>query len=157
MTIARFSHVGVCVSDLAAARRFYCDALGFTPVAEITIGGPVPSTLLGLEDVELHAVYLQRDGFRLELLHFQRPAATGEAAPRAMNQLGITHLSLRVSDLDGVLVRLQAHGARVLAASRIDIAQVGAAAVFVTDPDGTLIELVQSPGDPDLLPGQAAC
>ena len=28
-----FSHLGICVSDLDASLRFYCDGLGFTEVA----------------------------------------------------------------------------------------------------------------------------
>ena len=38
-------------------------------------------------------------------------------------------------------------------APRFDDERVGVGAVFVTDPDGTRIELVQSPGDPSKLPG----
>jgi hypothetical protein len=60
---------------------------------------------------------------------------------------------LRVDDLDGTLATLQAVGATVLEESRIDIPTFGAAAVLLCDPDGTLIELVQSPGDPEVPPG----
>ena len=35
----------------------------------------------------------------------------------------------------------------------IEIPAFGAAAVFIADPDGTLIELVQAPGDPEAPPG----
>ena len=64
-----------------------------------------------------------------------------------MNRLGLTHLSLRVDDLAGTVERLRAAGVKVLEQSRIDIPAFASAAVFVCDPDGTLIELVQSPGD----------
>jgi len=70
-----------------------------------------------------------------------------------MNARGLTHLSLRVDNLADTLATLHAGGVRVLDATRIDIPDFGAAAVFVVDPDGTLIELVQSPGDVEAPPG----
>ena len=70
-----------------------------------------------------------------------------------MNALGLTHLSLRVDDLAGTLKGLRGGGVRVLDESRIDIPDFGAGAVFLCDPDGTLLELVQSPGDPEAPPG----
>jgi hypothetical protein len=60
--------------------------------------------------VKLEAVYLQRDGFVLELLHYAAPGVTGDRAPRAMNALGLTHLSLRVADIDRVVQQLAAAG-----------------------------------------------
>jgi catechol 2,3-dioxygenase-like lactoylglutathione lyase family enzyme len=70
-----------------------------------------------------------------------------------MNRLGLTHLSLRVDALDATLEDLCRLGARVVQPTRIDIPGFEAAAVFVTDPDGTMIELVQAPGDPEVPPG----
>lgn len=153
MPILRLSHIGICVSDLERSVRFYRDALGFKQISELQIAGEPAATLLQLDDVDLHAVYLERDGMRIELLYYHKPGCSGDATPRPMNQLGLTHFSLRVDDLLELLTTLQAAGARVLEKSRIDIPVVNAAAVFVTDPDGTLIELVQAPGDPSFLPG----
>lgn len=153
MAVLRMTHVGICVSDLAAATRFYRDGLGFQPRSELRIGGPPTTTLLRLPEVDLEAVYLERDGTRIELLHYLVPGAVGDGAPRAMNGRGLTHLSLRVDDLRATLAALQAVGARILDDSLIEIADFGAAAVLVTDPDGTLIELVQAPGDPAVPPG----
>jgi catechol 2,3-dioxygenase-like lactoylglutathione lyase family enzyme len=70
-----------------------------------------------------------------------------------MNDLGFTHLSFRVDDLDATLAALRAAGATVLEESIIRIPGFEAAAAMVTDPDGVLIELVQAPGDPSLPPG----
>jgi hypothetical protein len=44
-------------------------------------------------------------------------------------------------------------GVRVLEQTRIANPGQAMAAAFVVDPDGTRIELVQSPGDPKRLPG----
>jgi len=153
MPILRMTHIGICVTDLARATAFYRDGLGFQPRAEFHVSGPPSTTLLRLAEVDLQAVYLERDGTRIELLHYVAPGAVGDGATRPMNGRGLTHLSLRVDDLKGVLATLRALGGRVLDDTLIEIPDFGAAAAFVADPDGTLIELVQAPGDPEVPPG----
>ena len=63
-----------------------------------------------------------------------------------MNQLGFTHLSLRVDDLDEVVTELREAGVEVRNDTRIELPAAQTKAVFVSDPDGTLIELVEQPG-----------
>jgi catechol 2,3-dioxygenase-like lactoylglutathione lyase family enzyme len=153
MSLLRLTHIGLCVSDCERSLQFYRDVLGFRYLSELQLAGEPSSTLLQLPDVELRAIYLERDGTRIELLHYPVPGHQGDGAPRPMNQLGLTHLSLRVDDLVGLLASLRAAGVRILDRTRIDIPAFEAGAVFVTDPDGTLIELVQAPGDPSAPPG----
>ncbi len=153
MSILRLSHIGICVSDWERSFRFYRDILGFERLSELQLEGEPSSTLLQLSDVALRAIYLERDGTRIELLHYASPGHRGDGSPRPMNQLGLTHLSLRVDNLAATLDALNAAGVRVLAQTRIDIPAFEAAAVFIVDPDGTLIELVQAPGDPAARPG----
>lgn len=145
MTLQRVTHVGICVSELGRSLRFYRDLLGFRELTSLDVSGAHVDRLLGLSGAKLHATYLERDGFRIELLHYATPGPAGSSAPRAMNQLGLTHLSIRVEDLTGVLETLRAAGVSVLDATRIDVAALRSHAVFVTDPDGTRIELVESP------------
>ncbi|MFP8873667.1 MAG: VOC family protein, partial [Myxococcota bacterium] len=109
--------------------------------------------LLGLEPLELEAVYLERDGTHIELLHYRKPGHVGSHEPRAMNARGLTHLSLRTDDLEADLASLSALGAHSLPQTRIDNPDFDSQVVFITDPDGTRIELVQMPGDPHRLPG----
>jgi catechol 2,3-dioxygenase-like lactoylglutathione lyase family enzyme len=150
--LLRLTHVGLCVSDMERSLRFYRDLLGFRFESELRIGGEPTDTLLGLRDVTLHAVYLARDGVRLELLHFASPPAPPRRA-RVMNEHGLTHLSFRVEDLEATMAALRAAGERILDETVIRIPAFGAAACFVVDPNGQLLELVQSPGDPALPPG----
>ncbi len=142
----RMSHIGICVSDWKRSMRFYHDVLGFEYVSELDVKGEPAATLLELSDVELHAVYLEREGVRIELLYYPTPGHTGDDARRPMNQLGLTHLSLRVDDLDAVLPEVEAAGGRIVERSRIGIEAASTKVIFVTDPDGTRIELVQQPG-----------
>jgi len=153
MAIQRLSHVGLCVSDAEASRRFYCELLGFRELHALDVSGEEADKLLELSDVDLQAVYLERDGVHVELLHYREPGHRGEGVVRPMNALGLTHLSLRVDDLDATVSALREAGVRVLEQTRIGRPGTGVAAVFVVDPDGVRIELVQSPGDPARLPG----
>jgi catechol 2,3-dioxygenase-like lactoylglutathione lyase family enzyme len=150
--LLRLTHIGICVSDMPRSLRFYRDALGFQPEHELHVEGEPSDTLLRLRGVVLDAVYLTRDGVRIELLRFASPPAP-PPRERAMHEHGLTHLSFRVADLDASLAALRAAGERVLDDTIIRIPAVGSAAAFVVDPDGQLIELVQSPGNPKAPPG----
>lgn len=151
--IRRLSHLGICVADLERSLRFYREGLGFREVSALDLGGEPAATLLELPEVSLRARYLERDGARIELLHFPAPGTLGDGRPRPMNARGLTHLSFRVEGLDAVLTRLVALGGAVLDATRVGSAGLGMQAVFVCDPDGTRIELVEAPGDPDRVAG----
>jgi catechol 2,3-dioxygenase-like lactoylglutathione lyase family enzyme len=150
--VLRLTHVGIAVSDLERSLRFYRDGLGFRFKHELHVEGEPSDTLLRLRGVDLDAVYLVRDGVRIELLRFASPPAPPPRT-RAMHEPGLTHLSFRVADLDETLAALRSAGERVLEETIIRIPQVQAAACFVLDPDGQLIELVQAPGDPAAAPG----
>ena len=62
----RLTHIGICVSDLARSRRFYCEALGFAFEHELAIAGEPTDTLLRLRGSDLRAIYLTRDGVRIQ-------------------------------------------------------------------------------------------
>ena len=147
----RLTHVGLCVSDLARARRFYCEALGFAFEHELAIAGEPTDTLLRLRGSDLRAEYLVRDGVRLELLHFASPPAPARRE-RVMNEHGLTHLSFRVADVDAAIAAVRAAGGSLVEESIVRFPEFESAACFVTDPDGQLIELVQAPGDPAAPP-----
>jgi glyoxylase I family protein len=153
MSLLRLTHIGICVSDWERSLRFYRDILGFKYLSELQVAGEPSNTLLQLDNAELRALYLERDGTRIELLHYASPGHHGDGSPRPMNQLGLTHLSLRVDNLAATLEDLKQAGVRILDKTHIDIPVFDAAAIFIADPDGTLIELVQAPGDPAAPPG----
>ena len=149
--LLRLTHVGICISDVERSLRFYRDLLGFRYEHELRVEGEPSDTLLRLRGVALHAIYLERDGVRIELLHFAGPPGPTPRS-RPMNERGLTHLSFRVADLDATIAALRGAGEQVLEETIIRIPAFQAAACFVIDPDGQLIELVQSPGDPTAPP-----
>jgi glyoxylase I family protein len=140
----RPSHFGLCVSDIAAARRFYCDGLGF----ETVVGYDLDTEMLpGLGEslevegpVKVRSEMIQRSGMVIELLAYETPAVTGSPSA-SRGALGLTHLSFYVDDLHAATDRLVAHGGTVLPRTRQSL---GIELVFLVDPDGTRIELMQT-------------
>ena len=141
MAVRYACHVGICVSDLERSRRFYRDVLGFRELTTLFVEGEPTATQLGVEDVKLRGLVLERDGLRIELLHFESGHQPGDA-PRPMNRTGFTHLALRVDEL----AEIEAAGGRRLSFVQNEAWQSEVA--LVTDPDGARIELVSMPGDP---------
>lgn len=136
MNRVTFNHVGLCVSDRARSRAFYEGALDFQFWWELEPPDDGTSQLLQLDPpLGLHATYLVRDGFVLELLDY----AGRELQPgheRIMAEPGLTHISLSVDDMNDALLRVAALGGSVIEATVSDNA------TMVRDPDGQLIELL---------------
>jgi hypothetical protein len=70
-----------------------------------------------------------------------------------MNQLGLTHLSWRVADLDSICAQIESLGGGVLSETQVGPPGARTRAVMAHDPDGLRLELVQGPGDPNAVPG----
>ncbi len=151
MGVRRLTHLGICVSELERSLRFYREVLGFEEVGRFRDEHGFGAPLLELEGVRLSAVYLERDGWRIELLHFEKPASVGAKDRRPMNQLGLTHLSFVVEDLDLSIEEIRNCGGAVIEATRMEM---GTRAIFATDPDGTRLELIERDGDPLAIPGE---
>ncbi len=141
------SHFGICVSDLERSLGFYCEGLGFEQVASHQIGEEF-GALMEVEDVALESRMLTRDGVTIELLHFASPGFTGDGERRPMNKLGLTHLSLRVDDVDRVASTIEALGGTVVRTTRtsLDLPRARLDFLYCTDPDGVRIELMDLPG-----------
>jgi lactoylglutathione lyase len=131
-----FNHVGLCVTDTARSRRFYEGLLGFEFWWELEPPDEGTDQLLQLnKPIGLRATYLVRDGLVLELLAYSQ--RTLRAGPiRVMDQLGLTHLSLSVSDLAGVLATVESYGGSVVEGTVSD------QSAMIRDPDGQHLELL---------------
>jgi lactoylglutathione lyase len=131
-----FNHVGLCVADTARSRRFYEGLLGFRFWWELEPPDEGTDQLLQLrKPIGLRATYLVRDGLVLELLAYSHRVL--HAGPtRVMDQVGLTHMSLSVSDLSGVLAAVEGFGGSVIEDT------VTEQSAMIRDPDGQLLELL---------------
>jgi lactoylglutathione lyase len=140
------SHAGICVSDLDASIRFYCDGLGFTLAERYDLDSEqMPGLDRSLEmagPLTVNSQMIVHGPMKLELLAY--PGRTPEGTPSvSRGLLGLTHLSFSVDKVDSAGARLVAHGGRILEHTRSD---AGIVLLFLTDPDGTRIELMGGAG-----------
>jgi catechol 2,3-dioxygenase-like lactoylglutathione lyase family enzyme len=131
-----FNHIGLCVSDRERSRRFYEGLLGFEFWWELELPDEGTEKLLQLEKpIGVRATYLIRDGLVLELLDYsKRDVIVGQQ--RDMDHVGLTHMSLSVSDLGEVLAMAEEFGGTVVKET------VTEQFAMIRDPDGQLIELL---------------
>lgn len=142
-TLPRPSHLGLCVRDLDAALRFWCDGLGFDAAERYELDS---DTLDGLDrsleadgHVAVVSQFVRHGSMAIELLHYTDPEPHG-APSTTRTQLGLTHLAFHVADLDTAVARVVAAGGTVVESTR---ASVGIELVFLADPDGNRVELLQ--------------
>jgi catechol 2,3-dioxygenase-like lactoylglutathione lyase family enzyme len=142
-----FSHFGICVSDLDRSLRFYCEALGFEKAESHQIGSEF-ARLMEFDDVAVTSQFIRKGSTGIELLAFAEPAPFGDGVRRAVNQLGLTHLSFRVDDVEAVAAKVVELGGSVVESSRttIDFGGVPLEFVYCTDPDGVRVELMDLEG-----------
>jgi catechol 2,3-dioxygenase-like lactoylglutathione lyase family enzyme len=102
--------------------------------------GPLVDALLQLPEVVLDNVFLERDGVCIELLWFESPRSPADRPARPLNQLGFTHISIRVPDIERAVAEVEAAGGTVLRETMLEVGGQKVA-VFLRDPDGLPIEL----------------
>ncbi len=124
------------------------------------MGDEVAATMEIGRPVRFRSRMLQRDDVRVELLHWDEPEASGDRERRPMDRFGLTHLCIRVDDVEDLVEAAVAAGGAVhrQTLSVLEGQGVGGGPVkllYLTDPDGTRIELhVRHPG-PQRAPGSA--
>ena len=145
MKILGNSHVNIGVSDIEASLAFYRDLLG------LRVAGDAPDeNPSGILPSSRHAVYLRwEDGPHASFLVLAENHPTS-GRPLGMTQVGITHFSFWVDDLDATFAKLQAADVPIVVPPTIcDSATYGEppgrqikTTVF-KDPDGALVQLDQ--------------
>jgi RimJ/RimL family protein N-acetyltransferase len=142
-------HVGITVSDLDRSLGFYRDLLGLTVLDRVTEDDADLAAIVGLEQVEVSiADVAAGDGRILELLHFRTPP--GAPLRQSNRDPGSVHIALAVDDLEATLARLAAAGVEQLSSRPVTVRAPGTswdgcACVYVRDPDGAFVELIQRP------------
>jgi catechol 2,3-dioxygenase-like lactoylglutathione lyase family enzyme len=121
MTVSGYSHVAVSVTDLDAARDFYCDVLGFEVLPRPDFGFP--------------GLWLRVGQLQLHLGVVDEVPSPGPGFP---------HFALYVptEDFDATIDAVRAAGTKMVGepSTRVDFGTTVHAA-FVTDPSGNVIEL----------------
>ncbi len=108
-----FDHMTVVVTDLDDARRFF-GLLGFVERIAVVASGEEIARYMGIPGWEADHVTLVLEGApvhqEVQLLRFHHPAAAADTGAGSLARTGFNHVCFRVSDLDGMLAHLSAHG-----------------------------------------------
>ena len=153
MSINAIGHVGICVSDMETALRFWRDGLGFKVLTDRRFRGSSWKRILEVSELELHTRIIRRDHLMLELLEFEQPGYVGTAERSPMNRLGLTHIAVWVSDIDTVARRVVEHGGTLVEETRtaFDHPKLKGKWLICCDPNGVRVELVEYPEGEKIL------
>ena len=136
-------HVSFTVSDMERSLAFYGDGLSFEVLNDRTVRGSFPETVSGLKGAHMRIVHLRGHGQGLELIQYYSPPGKSPA-PRTCD-VGSAHICYIVEDIDAVIEKLRALGARFLSGCMTVEGgpNAGNRMVYFLDPDGIPMELTQ--------------
>ena len=145
MTIQRMDHVGIVVSDLAAATEFFVE-LGLELQGQGSVEGRWVDRIVGLDGVRTEFAFMQTpDGHgRLELIKFHSPSAQDGNRDAPANTLGIRHIAFDVDDIDAVVAGLRARGAELV--GEVERYEDIYRLCYVRGPEGIIVELAEQIG-----------
>jgi glyoxylase I family protein len=138
-------HTGITVSDLERSLAFWRDVLGFEFSHTAHQKGELAQEITGIEGAELKLAVLKAPGgHKIELLEYLAPADRKRANLRPCD-VGSLHVALLVEDLDGVLAQIAGSGWKAAGKPQTLTRgpNAGKRVVYVRDPDGITIELMQ--------------
>jgi glyoxylase I family protein len=146
VAIQSFSHIGICVSDLAVSQAFYENVLGFKHLFSAELGSEIEKTM-ELPGCEFTSCLLARPDLLIELLAYKTPDVIGDGNRSPMNRLGLTHLCFRVEAADDLAELAVQYGGKFHRETLSELVGwgEGGASIFslhLTDPDGTRIECI---------------
>lgn len=144
--ITRAHHLGLQVADLERSLAFYRDILGFEVLFAWNPQADYIRELVGYPGADIHAAVLRLPGSEvvLELLDYRNversPVDTRTANP------GTAHIAFFADDLDALYADLVARGVRSVSPPVTPTIgpNEGGRAVYLIDPDGIRVELIQT-------------
>jgi catechol 2,3-dioxygenase-like lactoylglutathione lyase family enzyme len=146
--VVALEHVAIQVSDIERSVRFYQEHLGFELAFRVSRSEPYVQRVVGYHpDVTLEIAELRIPGtdVRLEIIEY-RNVERSPIDPATANP-GTMHFSLFVDDLMEIYERLSGAGVAFVSEPQYSDAGhlTGGIVVYMKDPDGIRVELVQRP------------
>ena len=143
------AHTAICVPDIEAAVSWYTDVLGLRVLSppyrmegtqiEQDMGELVPSPVI----VTAAIVGTEHEDRVLELIEY--PAVAVDGTPRALTQVGISHIGIVCDDVAATRSGLESRGVEFLTSGIADVA--GLRTTWCRDPWGTVLILLEKRRD----------
>jgi len=145
--ITTLDHLAVTVSDMDRSLTFYRDLLGLREVERHRLEGETISTMAGKPGVVMQVVRLaapDTPGVLLDLQQYLAPE--GRVSDARLGDVAQAHFCFGVADLAGAYRDLTARGVEFVSQPvQFDLEWGTVHVVFLKDPDGFVVELVQAP------------
>jgi len=140
-------HTGITVSDLERSLTFWRDVLGFELSHRTHQAGKLASEITGVPGAEISLAVVKAPGHKIELLQYHAPEQRKRGNDVRPCDVGFVHVALTVDDLDTVMERMAASGWQCAGTPQTLTTgpNAGKRVIYVRDPDGTTIELMQLP------------
>jgi len=140
-------HTGITVSDIERSLAFWQDVLGFELSHRAHQKGELAEQITGVVGAEILIAVLKAPGHKIELLEYRAPPDRERQNNLRPCDLGAAHIALTVDNLDEVLDRIAAFGWKTAGEPQTLTVgpNSGKRVIYVRDPDGTTIELMQMP------------
>ncbi len=140
-------HTGITVSDIERSLAFWQDVLGFELSHRAHQKGELAEQITGVPGAEILIAVLKAPGHKIELLEYRAPPDRERQNNLRPCDLGAAHIALTVDNLDEVLDRIAAFGWKTAGEPQTLTVgpNAGKRVIYVRDPDGTTIELMQMP------------
>ncbi len=139
-------HTGITVADLQKSLAFWRDVFGFELSHEAHQTGEMARKITGVDGAEILLAVLKAPGHKIELLEYRAPADRKRVRLRPCD-IGSMHVAFTVDNLEAMLVRIAASGWQAAGEPQTLVTgpNAGRRVVYVRDPDGTTIELMEPP------------
>lgn len=141
--------MGVVVSDIEAAAKFYTEAVGMTEVEgfEVPADFAADSGLTDSHPLKIRVFVLGEGEQATKLKLMQLPGVKSKKSANAFihSQLGFSYITIFVEDTAAAMQRLKKSGVQPLAKGPVALPKPLPQGVFLTvvkDPDGNIVELV---------------
>lgn len=141
MTALSFAHVGINCRDPIASETFYSKYFGFQRARVVPLG-------------DRQIVFLKLGDAYLELFQAEGESPTSPPAKDGNAYSGFRHIGFRVDNVDAKLAEIGTDAQITLGPLSFDDFIPGWRSVWITDPDGNIIEISQGYVDQDHPPGR---
>jgi catechol 2,3-dioxygenase-like lactoylglutathione lyase family enzyme len=141
--ITGIHHFALTVSDADRSIAFYNGHFGLELLSDREVDRDYVERITGVAGAHVRIVHLRGYGKQVELLEYKRPRGAERA--RTLPDTGSAHLCFTSDDLGSDVARLQAAGVffRSLPVETTSGPNRGGRGVYVEDPDGNAVEIVQ--------------